>query len=288
MRLRWDWLAPMITVPYVPTLGPMHPDTVTEAVFADVFAVAGTGRFLTYDKARLWGGPKDEQVLIDAIVCEPRHTLIPTIAQRGSTVRTYCYGHVEPEHAAEITAKARANSGATNGRIISFNPAVTAGTAVGNSVLLSDIREVPFRPVDTGAVHVLGDGRSHLANRFTEFAGEAGEPGLRYLAGRRAKGHDDGPILATVQDGRITGAIGPMRTLTDPRGSTTLAPQYFAVHPDHRSRGHGRTLWRAAMNWGRRHGATYQILQAQPGSPAERLYLAEGLTLLGRIHTTPA
>lgn len=286
MRLRWDWLASMITVPYVPTLGPMHPDAVAETVFADIFAVAGTGRFLPYDKARLWGGHKDEQVLLDAVIHEPRRTLIPTVTRRGDTVRTYCFGDVEQDHAAEVTAKARANIGATKSRIVRFDPAKADRSA--NGILLADIRDEIKQLDGTSAVGVLDECRSPVSEALGTFAAEAGDPGFKYLADRRAAGHDDGPILATTGGGQIVGAIGPMRTLPDSRGITTLTPQYFAVLPSHRDRGHGRALWRAAMRWGYHHGARYQVLQAQPGSPAEHLYLAEGLTLLGRVHTTPA
>lgn len=42
------------------------------------------------------------------------------------------------------------------------------------------------------------------------------------------------------------------------------------------------------MRWGHRHDAQYQVLQAQPGSTAECLYLAKGLRPLGRVHVTSA
>jgi hypothetical protein len=60
MGIRWDWLHPVMTAPYVPTLGPAHPAAVTAGLFADVIEIAGTGRFLAYDKDRRWAGRKDE------------------------------------------------------------------------------------------------------------------------------------------------------------------------------------------------------------------------------------
>jgi hypothetical protein len=56
MGIRWRWLQPLMCVPYVPTLGPMHPAAVTVGLFADVIEVAGTGRFLSHDKDRRWAG----------------------------------------------------------------------------------------------------------------------------------------------------------------------------------------------------------------------------------------
>lgn len=38
MRLRIDWLARVLTVPYLPILGPIHPDQLTAEMFTHVFA----------------------------------------------------------------------------------------------------------------------------------------------------------------------------------------------------------------------------------------------------------
>lgn len=37
-------------VPYVPTLGPMHPAAITPGLWNQVVDVSGTGRFLPHDK----------------------------------------------------------------------------------------------------------------------------------------------------------------------------------------------------------------------------------------------
>ena len=71
MSIRWGWLQPVITVPYVPALGPVHPRAVTASLLADLIEVAGTGRFLPYDKDCRWADRKDEQVLPGAITQEP-------------------------------------------------------------------------------------------------------------------------------------------------------------------------------------------------------------------------
>ena len=109
--------------------------------------------------------------------------------------------------------------------------------------------------------------------------------GFTFLHQRMLAGQADGPVLVVVDDDRIVGAIGPLGTLPDAKGALTQPPQYFAVHPDYRGRGHGRTLWRAAMAWGRVSGAAYKVLQAASGSPAERLYLSEGLETLGFVYS---
>ena len=80
MGIRWDWLQPLITAPYVPTLGPVHPKGIAPGLFADVIEIAGTGRFLPHDKDRRWASRKDEQVLPGAITQEPGLVLIPTLS----------------------------------------------------------------------------------------------------------------------------------------------------------------------------------------------------------------
>jgi hypothetical protein len=67
MRLLWDWLHPVIQVPYVPTIGPVHPDALTPGLFDDVLRVAGSGMFLPYDKDQRWTTTKDETVLPEHI-----------------------------------------------------------------------------------------------------------------------------------------------------------------------------------------------------------------------------
>ncbi|MFJ9149162.1 GNAT family N-acetyltransferase [Streptomyces sp. NPDC102270] len=58
--------------------------------------------------------------------------------------------------------------------------------------------------------------------------------------------------------------------------------------PEHRGRGYGLTLWRAAMHWGHEHGAAYQLLQTVVGGASDRLCAGEGLTSLGVVHQIKA
>jgi hypothetical protein len=46
--------------------------------------VAGTGRFLPYDKDSRWGGSKDESVLSGAVVQEPGLVMVPTLLRLRS------------------------------------------------------------------------------------------------------------------------------------------------------------------------------------------------------------
>jgi GNAT superfamily N-acetyltransferase len=284
MRLRWDWLEPVIRVPYVPTLGPVAPGALAAGMFDDVIAVSGTGRFLPYDKDQRWTAAKDEHVLVDQILHRPDHTQISTLASRGGgTVKLHHYA-TEPPDLAEVrdrAAKIAAEVGAGGHRVLWFSADDPDGAR--NRLMHKSFRPADQLAHDGGPVVELAG--CDAAATFAAFTREIGPEGFSFLHERMLAGHDDGPTLVTVASGRIVGAIGPLSTLTDAAGVRFQPPHYFAVHPEHRGRGHGRVLWRAAMDWGARHGAVYKVLQAASGSPAEHLYLSEGLHTLGYLHT---
>lgn len=95
MGLAGDWLEPVIAVPYVPTIGPVHPRTLGAGPFCDVLTVAEGGRFLDYDKDRRWFNWKDETVLCGAVEHGPARTLIPTLSRRREgSIAVYAYGPV--------------------------------------------------------------------------------------------------------------------------------------------------------------------------------------------------
>lgn len=281
MRLRWDWLEPAMHTPYVPTLGPVAPGALTIEMFHDIMAVSGTGRFLLYDKDRRWSDRKDEQVLTDQITHSPTLTVIPTLNTRGIGLIKIHHYSADPPDLPRLTASGRAlcsRYGAIQHRITWCQQTP------------SGARTRLMLKTFTSRDH-CGSGPSTelsacpYAATFPAFAQQARQDGFMFLHQRMKAGHDDGPILVTVEDNRIVGALGPLSTLPDRTGVRFQPPQYFAVHPAYRGRGHGRALWRASMAWGHANGAAYKILQAALGSPAEQLYLSECLQTLGFICT---
>ena len=57
--------------------------------------------------------------------------------------------------------------------------------------------------------------------------------------------------------------------------------QRVAVHPDHQGEGIGRSLVRASLRWGQKHGASSMLLNTQPeNTAAARLYMSEGFVRL--------
>ena len=107
MRFQWDWLRPVVTVPYVPTLGPVGPGALSAELFNAIADVADTSLFLPYDKDRRWSNTKNEQVIVNEIIHEPDRTVIPTLSTRGrGLVKIHYYGDSAPR-LSEATAWSR-------------------------------------------------------------------------------------------------------------------------------------------------------------------------------------
>ncbi len=287
MRLRWDWLHPVMRVPYVPTLGAVHPGSSLPDLFADVMAVAGTGRFLPYDRDARWSQTKDKTVLVDDIVHHAEGTLVPAIGRRGAgTVEVHHYGDRPQDRAeaTELAAKLAAVHRAAKARVVWFQGPGQA-PAPGSHRTRVQLRQFTAHTPATGPCGAvpLDDCPAPVRETFGEFADKLSADGFAFLHGRMLAGRV-GPVLVAVADDRVVGAIGPMEVALDREGRPSLLPQYFGVLPDRRGEGHGRALWRSAMHWGQTHGADYQLLQTVLDGASDRLCRSEGLASLGLVH----
>ena len=293
MQLRADWLSRVLSVPYVPILGPAHPDQFTAEMFTDVFAdiltASRTGTALPFDKDRRWSPHKTDTVLVDAIVHRPDHTIIPTLSRRGAgTVKTFYYGHApDIDRLRADTRRCCTTYGAASGRLVWFDPDEAAHSGR-TRVLLKEFAEEPDTPTSGPEVGDLDDCSSEVAATFEAFAHTMADHGFGFLHQRRCAERSDGQVLVSHADGFIVGAIGPLTIMPDRSGARMLLPQYFGVLPSQRGAGYGRALWRAAQRWGVCHRANYQLLQARAGGASERLFLSEGLRSLGFATTVAA
>lgn len=286
MFFRWDWLRPVLTAPIVPTLGPVHPDALTVGVFENVLRVADSGGFLPYDKDRRWGGEKAERVLREDVVHQAERTLVPTVTRRGrGSVKVFAYGMRDSvvDEAAELATKLAAWHDVPGTRVVRPLGPETAHPR-GTRIQLKDFT-TSLCPAPDGPVRPVTAWPAAVRETFAPFAETMAADGLAFLHTRMRAGRC-GPVLAAAVEDRIVGAIGPMEIQPDAIGHHQLMPQYFAVLPDARGHGLGRLLWRAAMHWGRRHGAAYQLLQTEVSGPSDQLCLSEGLNSLGFSHTT--
>jgi GNAT superfamily N-acetyltransferase len=260
----------------------VNPRALSAELFDAIVSVAGTGRFLPYDKDHRWSAKKDERVIVQEIIHTPTLTVIPTLATRGRAVlkiHHYSQSPPDPAQVTEWSGKWCATYGAEAGRVIWLQDRPDGART---RLMLKTYTD---QDRDSGDGRITELERCDVADTFPTFTQQLGVDGFAFLYERMKTGHSDGPILVAVDDRRIVGAVGPLTTMTDAIGQRVVPPQYFAVHPDYRRRGHGRALWRASMAWGHRHRAAYKVLQAQAGAPAEQLYLSEGLSTLGFVRT---
>ncbi|MEU6605088.1 GNAT family N-acetyltransferase [Streptomyces shenzhenensis] len=285
MRFHWGWIEPVMPVPYVPTLGPVRPGDPLPELFEAVVEIAGTSRFLPYDKDRRWSERKAERVLVGAVEHGRRQTLVPTLAERGAgVVKVHVYGAAPDSLSAgaDLARKLAAVHGAAKARVVWFlgpeqPEAYVQG--VGTRVQLKDFAEGPGQ---APGVPVCEDKQLHEGAGFAEFAERMAAEGFAFLHEQMRAG-TVGPVLTVLHDGRVAGAIGPMETMADAGGAARLLPQYFGVLPQYRGHGYGRALWRAAMHWGHQHSAAYQLLQTEVGGASDHLCAAEGLASLGFV-----
>ncbi|MGH3836367.1 MAG: GNAT family N-acetyltransferase [Pseudonocardiaceae bacterium] len=269
----------MVTVPYVPALGPVGPRALSEELFNAVVDIADTDRFLPYDKDQRWSSTKDEWLIVDEIIHEPDRTVIPTISTRGRRLlKVHYYGDGGPmlSEVTEWLYTWCAAFGVAGGRVIWFQ---STPDGARTRLMLKTFADQDKRHYG----HVMDLEDCDVGDTFPAFAEQLGADGFAFLYQRIKTGLSDGPILVTVEDRHIVGAIGPLGILLDAAGTRTQPPQYFAVHPDYRHRGHGRALWRAAIAWGAENGAEYKVLQAASGSAAELFYLSENMSTLGFV-----
>lgn len=292
MAIRWDWLQTLITVPYVPSLGPVHPEAFTSRLLADVTGIAGTGLFLPHDKDLRWGGRKDERVLADAVVQEPGLVLIPALStRRGSSVKVCVYSRAPYEalgRAAELSRRLCGQHDAEKGRLMWFLP---PGSDPDPVAACGRIQMRTFGPdrlatIEVPGVVLLDELAGGARVSFSVFAEKLAADGFAFLDARIREHGGTGPVLTYQRDGKIAGAIGPMEIMADSRGAARLLPQYFGVLPEYRGLGLGRSLWRAAMSWGQQHRAAYQLLQTEVGGASDALCRSEGLADLGLVCST--
>lgn len=268
-------------MPYVPILGPVHPDLADAALFDEVIDAALAGTVLPFDKDRRWTTRKYDVPLTDEIVHEPGRTIIPVLSPRSTlTIKLHYYG-ANPDLTGlrRITRRLCAAHNATKGFVIVFETRSPSSAGRSRRLLIKDFNAAGTTSL-AGSNTSVTELRSDQLADFLALANQLGQHGFRHLGRRLTEGAVNGPII-TGDGARLVGAIGPLNTLSDRYGRQMMLPQYFGVLPEHHRRGHGRALWRAAVQWGRAQGVAYQLLQTEVGQPSDRLFLSEGLRSLG-------
>jgi len=86
----------------------------------------------------------------------------------------------------------------------------------------------------------------------------------------------DGEVLVADRDGAVVGICTVTLDIDSVRFGPRAWVEDLAVHPDHRSAGHGKALLDAAKDWARSHGATHLELDSgEARADAHRFYERE-------------
>ena len=104
----------------------------------------------------------------------------------------------------------------------------------------------------------------------------AWDPERAAAALRRAILSDRAEVLVAEADGAIVGICTAYLDLESVRFGQRAFVEDLAVHPDHRSSGHGKALLDAAKAWARAHDATHlELDSADTRTDAHRFYERE-------------
>jgi len=87
---------------------------------------------------------------------------------------------------------------------------------------------------------------------------------------------DDAEVLVADIDGAVVGICTVYLDIDSVRFGLRAWVEDLAVHPDHRSAGHGKALLDAAKEWGAERGATHlELDSAEVRADAHRFYERE-------------
>lgn len=274
-------LLSLITVPYLPLLGPAHPDCLDEALVADIFRAGATNGLLPYDKDRRWFTKKPAMILFDAIYRNPLGMIIPVIAHDMQRIRLLCYGEIPTDALDNCTESIRKPYPDYQMTALSF--AVTAESGEDAAIIfLKRFTGSDVQPEDPTVKWIDAGNASDLASLSEEsensgFGFLSTEYGARQL----------GPTFVICDQGQVVAAVGPIDTLLDSAGQSYCLPPYVGVASKYRGQGLGTRVWKAAMSNAATDGATYLMLQAEAGQAAESFYVRQGLMKLGAVITRP-
>lgn len=278
MSFSTDLFLDQMTVPFVPTLGAVHPRALAASV-AGVLGFSHDGSFLPYDKERRWGGEKRERLLKEHIFQDNNQTVIPTY-QAGTSplVRLYSYGAaVIPEGLQDRLQKLYPQA---KMQAVSFG---TGDDFKPDSIVFLYEADAPSPAAKTRVISLEALSPDVAKTLGLLAKGDPDNSGFLFLKERLTQGHDDGDIFVIAEDGIISGVVGPLRTMTDAKGRLTRYPVYYGVSIEARRKGCGSELWSTALNWAHKEGVQYIVLQARANSPAEYFYRQMGLTPLGSV-----
>ena len=257
MSFSVELLQEHMAVPFVPTLGVVHP-LARRAAIEGVLSSASSDIFLPYDKDRRWFDKKAENVLPELIKQSESATIIPTINNSSKLVKVYHYSRLH-ETWGELSRQHQ-----------SLLPHF-AGHAI-QTICFSDVKDaacqaatvfIAEKEIITAATHrnvvELKDLPRVVAQTLPRLAeGDIENSGFPFLWEQFAQDKLRAPVLVTVDGNEITGAVGPLEIMVDAIGKVTRYPVFFGVSINARRKGSGSELWKAAISWAHSHDVEYR------------------------------
>lgn len=277
--MNYDDVLTHLTVPYLPLIGSVHPDSIDVSLLADLFDAGLSGEILPYDKASRWQSKRQEKFVKELCTANADYARFVTRDDKDK-YRIYYYSTDEN---AEI-ALAGIPSTATR-ELITFSG---EELSVDHNSKASCIYLKELSDVDV--LNISQDGISPILNLppskrvvLAELATDSDNTGFSFLAEMYASNQITDPGFMAIQNNKLLGAIAPLTTLKDNHSMLQLLPSYFGVKSEARHQGIGTHLWNAAMDWAVRNNAKYLTLQAAVESPANLFYQKRGLTKQGYV-----
>ncbi len=265
-------LLEIIQVPYLPILGPVHPEEISDTLLEQLYASSIQNLVLPYDKSQRWYKEPIERIYKDGIIRNKDGVTIRTTTPRGD--RWYIYGN---HH----------TSAEMKGMIIRFSP-VPRATIDGElcTVIFMDTYKEVNSVKNTQILHAHEVTQSQV-QQIKAMGDHASQQGFTMLVDTGRVTSRDEPTLVYLKDKKVAGAIGPLSILRDSRGILRVLPCYFGVDMTKERQGIGSLLWQAVRQWGVEHNAQYKVLQAEQGSPAEHFYRSQKMQCLGYVYKKP-
>ena len=275
-------LRSLITVPYLPLLGPVNPECLDDDLVADVFRSGATDGLLPFDKDRRWYMNKPAMILFDTIVRTPSSMIIPVVTRSKQRVRLLCYGAVDPDALTACVITINQLLPHYQISVVKFGATAPVGDAA-TIIFLKRFTPGDLGPADLGVERIAVAEAGDLAG----LAADSENGGFGFLA-REYCARKLGPTFVVREGGAVVAAVGPIDIMRDSAGRRFCLPPYVGVARKFRGRGLGTLVWAAAMARAAQSGATYLLLQAEAGQASASFYERQGLEKLGVVITRPA
>lgn len=278
---------------YLPVLGPVFVfGKPVRKILYDILENSKTDKFLSYDKNKRWFKKKKERIILSEILIERNQLLIPVESfSKNKTLKIFYYSSKKINN--RIIKKIKnfiivppKFKNINNYFLYSFLKPKIFKKLICHNIYLKMIKKKDKLEKNFENICYFNDLSPKTKQTLSLFKKEPELQGFAFLWRRFAnKKRILSPIICAVEKDKIIGAIGPLEILNDAWNNKWLAPPYFGVKKDFRSKGYGKKLWKTAMSFAHQKGAKYTLVQNEPDSPAAKFYEKQGLKKAAKVYS---